>query len=242
MILYLIYKLPRYFLPSFESIGLSVQEKRKNRFSRWRPFWTSDWNDFRYFWSASHPDTSYQVSSQHAFWFRRRFSWWPPGLTSWISDQNDLSYFWSTSCHVKLLLIYKLPWYFIPSFKCIGILVQKKRKIDFQHGPSRPNGVMSSVVSLPSHTFTEQASSKQLTSIVHILSPETDNFPSWISRKESMTVGNISRSNLHKKMLSNPQPPHHQSDAYPSEPPRPATSRSPVGCISIWATKASTTD
>ena len=47
--------------------------------------------------------------------------------------------------------------------------------------PSQPNGVMSSVVSLPNHTFTGQAwawSSKGLTSIVHILSPETDNCPS----------------------------------------------------------------
>ena len=42
--------------------------------------------------------------------------------------------------------------------------------------PSQPNGVMSSAVSLPSHRFTGQAlSSKRLTSIVHILSPETDN-------------------------------------------------------------------
>ena len=37
--------------------------------------------------------------------------------------------------------------------------------------PSQPNGVMLSAVSLPNHTFTGQAlSSKQLTSIVHILS------------------------------------------------------------------------
>ena len=45
--------------------------------------------------------------------------------------------------------------------------------------PSQPNGVMSSAVSLPNHTFTGQAmSSKRLISIVHILSPETDNCPS----------------------------------------------------------------
>ena len=45
--------------------------------------------------------------------------------------------------------------------------------------PSQPNGVMSSAVSLPNHTFTGQAwSSKRLTSIVHILSSETDNCPS----------------------------------------------------------------
>ena len=45
--------------------------------------------------------------------------------------------------------------------------------------PSQPNGVMSSAVSLPNHTFTGQAqSSKRLISIEHILSPETDNYPS----------------------------------------------------------------
>ena len=44
--------------------------------------------------------------------------------------------------------------------------------------PRQPNGVMSSTVSLPNHTFTGQAlSTKQLTSIVYILSPETDNCP-----------------------------------------------------------------
>ena len=42
--------------------------------------------------------------------------------------------------------------------------------------PSQPNGVMLSAVSLPNHTFTGQALSfKRLTSIAHILLPETDN-------------------------------------------------------------------
>ena len=60
-------------------------------------------------------------------------------------------------------LIFRV-WYFV----CVEVL-----------RPSQPNGVMSSVVSLPNHTFTGQAlSSKRLTSIVHILSPETDNCPS----------------------------------------------------------------
>ena len=50
-------------------------------------------------------------------------------------------------------------------------------------------------VSLPNHTFNVQAkSSKQLTNIVHILLPETDNCPSWISGRERMTVENISWS------------------------------------------------
>ena len=47
----------------------------KNRFSRWlpwRPSWISNRNDFSQFQSISHPDASYQVSSQLAFGFRRR--------------------------------------------------------------------------------------------------------------------------------------------------------------------------
>ena len=45
--------------------------------------------------------------------------------------------------------------------------------------PNQPNGVMLSAVNLPNHTFTVQALSSQwLTSIVHILSLETNNCPS----------------------------------------------------------------
>ena len=84
--------------------------------------------------------------------------------------------------------------------------------------PSQPNGVISSAVSLPNHTFTGQAwSSKRLTSIVHILSPETDNCPSWISGMERMTVENISWSISTKECRRprrglNAQPPGLQSD------------------------------
>ena len=49
-------------------------DEEKNRFSRWqpwRPSWISDRNDFSYFWSTSHPDASYQVSSQLAQGCRR---------------------------------------------------------------------------------------------------------------------------------------------------------------------------
>ena len=50
--------------------------------------------------------------------------------------------------------------------------------------PSQPKGVMSSVVSLPNHTFTGQAlSSKRLTNIVDILSPETDKWYLLQNRK-----------------------------------------------------------
>ena len=84
--------------------------------------------------------------------------------------------------------------------------------------PSQPIGVMSSAVSLPNHTFTGQAwSSKWLTSIVHILSPETGNCPSWISGRERMTVENISWSISTKECCRprrglNPRPPGLQSD------------------------------
>ena len=77
---------------------------------------------------------------------------------------------------------------------------------------------MSSAVSLPNHTFTGQASSsKRLTSIVHILSPETDNCPSWINGREKMTVENVSWSISTKECCRprwglNPPPPGLQSD------------------------------
>ena len=59
--------------------------------------------------------------------------------------------------------------------------------------PSQPNWVMLIAVSLPNHTFTGQAlSSKRITSIVHILLPETDNCPSLISGRERITVENTS--------------------------------------------------
>ena len=72
-------------------------------------------------------------------------------------------------------------------------------------------------------TVTGQAKScKQLTSIVHILLPVTDNFPSWISGGERMTIENISWSISTKKLLRilpglNPQPPDHQSEAHATE-------------------------
>ena len=82
----------------------------------------------------------------------------------------------------------------------------------------QPSGVMLSAVSLPNQEFTGQAwSSKRLTSIVHILSPETDNCPSWISWRERMTVENISWSISTKECCRprrglNPRPPGLQPD------------------------------
>ena len=50
--LFLIYKSPRCFLPSFVDWPLISGEEGKNRFSRWRPSWISDRNEFSFFWSA----------------------------------------------------------------------------------------------------------------------------------------------------------------------------------------------
>ena len=53
------------------------EEEAKNRFSRWlpwRPSWISDWHNFSYFWSTSHPNVSYQVWSQLVFQCRRRLN------------------------------------------------------------------------------------------------------------------------------------------------------------------------
>ena len=84
--------------------------------------------------------------------------------------------------------------------------------------PSQPNRVMLTTVSLPNHMFTGQAlSSKRLTSIVHILSPETDNCLSWISGRERMAIENISWSISTKECCwlrwrLNPWPPGIQLD------------------------------
>ena len=65
--------------------------------------------------------------------------------------------------------------------------------------------------------FLGSLSLKRLTSILHILSPETDNCPTWISRRERMTVENISWLISTKKCCQprrglNPRPPGLQSD------------------------------
>ena len=80
--------------------------------------------------------------------------------------------------HLFYLLIYL--------FVCVEVL-----------RPSQPNWVMSSVVSLPYYTFIGQprlSPLKWITSIVHILSPGTNNCPSWISGRARKTVENISQS------------------------------------------------
>ena len=86
------------------------------------------------------------------------------------------------------------------------------------------NGVISSAVSLPNHTFTGQAySSKRLTSFVYILPPGTFN-----QRKGENDHRKYFMISLHERMLStrqglSPQPPDYRSDEHLTELPRPAS-------------------
>ena len=61
------------------------------------------------------------------------------------------------------------------------------------YGPVNPMGsCRARSVYLTTRLLGRLSPSKRLTSIVHILSPETDNCPSCISGRERMTVENIS--------------------------------------------------
>ena len=70
--LFLIYKSPRCFLPSFELISLSVQKKKgKTDFQDGRHLGFLIGRILAIFISTSHPDDSYQFSNQLALWFRK---------------------------------------------------------------------------------------------------------------------------------------------------------------------------
>ena len=77
-----------------------------------------------------------------------------------------------------------------------------------------------------SQNFSLAESSRMTPAFVHNLLPETDNCLSWISGRERMTVENISWSISMEECCQtwrglNPRPPYLQSDAKPTEPPRP---------------------
>ena len=70
--LFLIYKSPRCFLPSFESIGLSVPKKKgKIDFQDGHHLGFLIGTILAIFISTSHPNASYQFSNQLALWFRK---------------------------------------------------------------------------------------------------------------------------------------------------------------------------
>ena len=64
-------KSPRCFLPSFESIGLSVQKKGKIDFQDGHHLGFPIGTILAIFIATSHPDASYEFSNQQAFWFRK---------------------------------------------------------------------------------------------------------------------------------------------------------------------------
>ena len=102
-------------------------EEVQNRFSRRRPSWIADQNNFSHFWLTIWFDTFYQVSSQLTFRIRRRRA---NQIFKTLAMVAILDF---GSEWFKQILICKLPQHFLSSFKSIHLWVQK-RKIDFQDG------------------------------------------------------------------------------------------------------------
>ena len=76
-------------------------EEVKNRFSSWRPWqpsWISDRKDFSYFWCTSHPNASYQVSSQLAFRLAKKQIFKMAAMAAVLDFRSErFSFFWFTS-------------------------------------------------------------------------------------------------------------------------------------------------
>ena len=86
------------------------------------------------------------------------------------------------------------------------------------YGPVNPMGSCQAWSVYLTTRLLGRLSSKRLTSIVHILSPETDNCPSWISGRKRMTEENVSWSISTKECCQpqrglNPWLPGLQSDS-----------------------------
>ena len=132
-------------------------------------------------------------------------------------DENYSTGTWRRDSVFHWLLLYLGLWSkslqrFMPKSSILVLFVLRF------YGPVNPMGsCRARSVYLTTRLLGRLESSKQLTSIVHILSPETDNCPSWISGRERMTVENISWSISTKECCRprrglNPQPPGLQSD------------------------------
>ena len=74
----------------------SSGEEAKNRFSRWRLSWISDWHDLTIFDLQVTPMSPTKFGVNWPFGAgeeaKYRFSRWQPWWPSGISDQNDFSY------------------------------------------------------------------------------------------------------------------------------------------------------
>ena len=107
-------------------------EEFQNRFSKWQPWWPSmisSWHNFSYFFYLQVIPilpTKFQVNWPFSSGeeVQIRFSRW---------QLSYILYFWSKQ--LELFLIYKLLWYFLPSFKSNGLSVQEmKFNLDFYDG------------------------------------------------------------------------------------------------------------
>ena len=100
--LFFIYKSPRCYLPSFKSIGLSVQKKKgKINFQYSRHLGFLIGTILAMFISTSHPDASIEFSNQLALWFRKiseKKSFKMAAMTAILDFRSKtLSYFRFTS-------------------------------------------------------------------------------------------------------------------------------------------------
>ena len=132
LLLLLSYKLPRYFLPSFRSIGLSVQENFK-----------IDFQDGNHGGHLGFP-----IGMILAIFDLPVTSILPTKFqVSWLLVQEKMSKidFWDGShgSHLAFpigmildIFIYKPHWYLLPSFESTGLSV-RELKIDFQDGSNR---------------------------------------------------------------------------------------------------------
>ena len=99
-------------LPSFESVGLLVQEKkRKTNFQEAAIFDFLNRKDFSLFSFNYKSRRCFLLSFKSGEEAKNRFLGWPPRQPSWISRQNDFMYFWSTS-HPMLPTKFQDNWHF----------------------------------------------------------------------------------------------------------------------------------
>ena len=89
LFIYLFYLQVTPMLPTkFRQLAFWFGRRNEKQIFKMRPFCISDRNYFSHFWSTSHPDASYQVSSLLAFCSgeeaKNRFSRWLPLPPSWI--------------------------------------------------------------------------------------------------------------------------------------------------------------
>ena len=94
----MIYKSPGYFLPSFESTGLSVQEKKFKIDFQYGDHGGFGTDRFQLFLSTGRPDISYKFRVNLLFdsdeEVQNRFSRWRPWRPAWNLDWNIFSYFY----------------------------------------------------------------------------------------------------------------------------------------------------